>query len=266
MAPTLTHGNLSMPEIAGVSLHGKTLMVTGGNTGIGLVTAKIFAREGANISILSLGAELNAIAQSEIETLGVRCLTCTGDVTREANMQAAVAQTMEQLGGLHYFFNNAGIAQSGSLLAEQSEAEFDRIIAVDVKGVWLGLKHGIPAIIRSGGGAVVNSSSLAGVKGVPMQAIYCAAKHAVMGLTRAAAIDHAKDGVRVNAIAPGVVNTAMIQRYAAENASMWQSVLDMHPMGVAAEPEEVARAVLFLCRDATKTTGSVINVDSGCIA
>lgn len=113
---------------------------------------------------------------------------------------------------------------------------------------------------------MVNSSSLADVKGIPMQAIYCAAKHAVAGLTRAAALDYSMSGVRVNAIAPAVVNTEMIQRFASANAEIWDSILAMHPMGEVAEPEEVARAVLFLCRDATWTTGAILNNDSGCIA
>jgi NAD(P)-dependent dehydrogenase (short-subunit alcohol dehydrogenase family) len=248
------------------SLAGKTLLVTGGNTGIGLETASLFARQGANIVVFGIGAELNATAQRQIEALGARCLAITGDVTHEAEMAGAVAQTMADFGALHYMFNNAGIAQATSRLVDQTEEEFDRIMSVDVKGVWLGMKHGVPAIIRSGGGAVVNASSLAGLKGVPMQAIYCAAKHAVAGLTRAAALDHARDGVRINAIAPGVVNTEMIRRFAASNAGMWDSILAMHPMGVVAEAQDVARAVLFLCRDATRTTGSVISIDCGCIA
>ncbi len=248
------------------SLRGKTLLVTGGNTGIGLETAALFARHSADIVIFGIGTELNVTAQLQIAGLGVKCLAITGDVTRESEMAGAVAQAMAEFGSLHYMFNNAGIAQATSRLEQQTEAEFDRIMSVDVKGVWLGMKHGIPAIIRSGGGAVVNASSLAGLKGVPMQAIYCAAKHAVAGLTRAAALDHAKDGVRINAIAPGVVNTEMIQRFAASNAGMWDSILAMHPMGTIAEPEDVARAVLFLCRDATRTTGSVISIDCGCIA
>jgi NAD(P)-dependent dehydrogenase (short-subunit alcohol dehydrogenase family) len=248
------------------SLAGKTLLVTGGNTGIGLETALLFARQGANIVLFGIGDELNLAARVQITALGARCLAITGDVTNEREMAGAVAQTLAEFGCLHYLFNNAGIAQATSRLENQTEAEFDRIMSVDVKGVWLGMKHGVPAIIRSGGGAVVNASSLAGLKGVPMQAIYCAAKHAVAGLTRAAALDHAKDGVRVNAIAPGVVETAMIQRFAAENAGMWDSILAMHPMGVVAKPEDVARAVLFLCRDATCTTGSVFSIDCGCIA
>ena len=248
------------------SLRGKTLLVTGGNTGIGLETAILFARHGADIVLFGIGAALNASALLRIEAIGVGCLAITGDVTSEAAMEGAVGQTMARFGGLHYMFNNAGIAQATSRMQDQTEAEFDRIMSVDVKGVWLGMKHGVPAIISSGGGAVVNASSLAGIKGMPRQAIYCAAKHAVTGLTRAAALDHAKDGVRINAIAPGVVNTEMIRRFAANNADMWESILAMHPMSVVAEPEDVARAVLFLCRDATRTTGSVISIDCGCVA
>ncbi len=228
-------------------MKGKTCFVTGGNTGIGFCTAQVFARLGANIVILSIGEEENARARRQIESLGAACLTITG-------------------GGLHYCFNNAGVSQASGLLEQQTADQFQRIMDINVKGVWLSLKHEIPAIIRSGGGAIVNSSSHSGVAGVPKQAIYCASKHAVIGLTRSAALDHARDGVRINAIAPGVVNTAMIQRYARENADLWPEILQRHPMGVTAEPEEVAAAVLFLCRDATKTTGAILNIDCGMIA
>jgi NAD(P)-dependent dehydrogenase (short-subunit alcohol dehydrogenase family) len=247
-------------------MKGKTFFVTGGNTGIGFCTAQLFARLGANISILSVGDDLNAEARRQIEALGAPCLAITGDVTEEADVAAAVRQTVEHFGGLHYCFNNAGVSQQSCPIEQQTMDQFQRIIDINVKGVWLSLKHEIRAIICSGGGAIVNSSSHAGVAGVAQQAIYCASKHAVIGLTRSAALDHARDGVRINAIAPGVVNTAMIQRFARENADLWPKILEKHPMGVTAEPEEVAAAVLFLCRDATKTSGAVLNIDCGMIA
>src|SRR6266850_5126306 len=247
-------------------MKGKTCFVTGGNTVIGFCTAQVFARLGANIVILSIGEEENARARRQIESLGAACLTITGDVTKEADVAAAVRQSVERFGGLHYCFNNAGVSQASGLLEQQTTDQFQRIMDINVKGVWLSLKHEIPAIIRSGGGAIVNSSSHSGVAGVPKQAIYCASKHAVIGLTRSAALDHARDGVRINAIAPGVVNTAMSQRYARENAGLWLEITQRHPMGVTAEPEEVAAAVLFLCRDATKTTGAILNIDCGMIA
>jgi NAD(P)-dependent dehydrogenase (short-subunit alcohol dehydrogenase family) len=247
-------------------MKGKTFFVTGGNTGIGFCTAQLFARLGANISILSVGEDVNTEACRQIEALGASCLAITGDVTREADVAAAVHETVERFGGIHYCFNNAGVSQPSGLLQQQTMDQFQRIMDINVKGVWLSLKHEISAVIRSGGGAIVNSSSHSGVEGVPKQAIYCASKHAVVGLTRSAALDHARDGVRINAIAPGVVNTEMIQRYARENADLWPEILKRHPMGVTAEPEEVAAAVLFLCRDATKTTGAVFNIDCGMIA
>ena len=244
----------------------KTFFVTGGNTGIGLCTAQIFATLGANVAILSLGESLNEVARAQIEDLGAACLTITGDVTREDDVAEAVHQTVKRFGALHYCFNNAGVSQPNAPIEEQTLDQFQKILDVNVKGVWLSLKHEIPAIMRSGGGAIVNSASHAGLAGVAAQGIYCASKHAVVGLTRSAALDHARDGVRVNAIAPGVVNTAMIQRFAQENARIWPDILQRHPMGVTAEPEEVGAAVLFLCRDATKTTGAVFSIDCGMIA
>jgi NAD(P)-dependent dehydrogenase (short-subunit alcohol dehydrogenase family) len=247
-------------------MQGKTFFVTGGNTGIGLCTARLFAGLGANIAILSLGEQEHADARSQIESLGAACLILNGDVTREEDVARGVQQTMERFGALHYCFNNAGVSQPATPIESQTVEQFQKIIDVNVKGVWLSLKHEIPAIIRSGGGAIVNSASHAGLAGVAAQGIYCASKHAVVGLTRSVALDHARSGVRVNAIAPGVVNTKMIQRFASNNAAMWPDILKKHPMGVTAEPEEVAAAVLFLCRDATKTTGAVFSIDSGMIA
>jgi NAD(P)-dependent dehydrogenase (short-subunit alcohol dehydrogenase family) len=244
----------------------KTFFVTGGNTGIGLCTAQIFARLGANVAILSLGESLNEAARAQIEGLGAACLTITGDVTREEDVAQAVDRTVTHFGALHYCFNNAGVSQPNAPIENQTLDQFQKILDVNVKGVWLSLKHEIPAIMRSGGGAIVNSASHAGLAGVAAQGIYCASKHAVVGLTRSAALDHPRHGVRVNAIAPGVVNTAMIQRFAEENASIWPNILQRHPMGVTAEPEEVGAAVLFLCRDATKTTGAVFSIDCGMIA
>jgi NAD(P)-dependent dehydrogenase (short-subunit alcohol dehydrogenase family) len=247
-------------------MKGKTFFVTGGNTGIGLVTAQMFASLGANIAILSLGEQQNAQARASMEGLGAACLAITGDVTCEEDVAAAIHRTLDRFGGLHYCFNNAGVSQPIAPIESQTSEEFHRVLQINVKGVWLSLKHEIPALLRSGGGAIVNSASHAGVAGVAGQGIYCASKHAVVGLTRSAALDHARDGVRVNAIAPGVVNTKMIQRFAAENPAIWPQILQKHPMGVTAEPEEVAAAVLFLCRDATKTTGAVFSIDCGMIA
>jgi NAD(P)-dependent dehydrogenase (short-subunit alcohol dehydrogenase family) len=248
----------------GTLLHGSTFFVTGGNTGIGFATAKLFARQGANVAILSLGPELNATAEREIKELGVDCLAITGDVTSAADVRGAVDRVMEHFGRLDYAFNNAGIPQHPARIGEQGEEEFDRLVAVDVKGVWLSMRYEIPAMLAGGRpGAIVNSASVSGLKAAPGQLIYAACKHAVVGLTKGAALDHAADGIRVNAIAPGIVNTEMIRRFAADNPEMWADVRKTHLMGSIAEPEDVATAVLFLCRDAAKTTGAVFTLDSG---
>jgi NAD(P)-dependent dehydrogenase (short-subunit alcohol dehydrogenase family) len=244
-------------------MKGKTFFVTGGNTGIGLATARRFASEGAHIAILSIGEDVNAAACREIEALGAECLAITGDVTSAQDVAAAIDATCDRFGGLHYAFNNAGAGQNSSMITEQEEAEFDRLMTLNAKGIWLGMKYEIPAILRSGGGAIVNSASASGIQASAQQAIYCATKHAVVGMTRAVALDYAALGIRVNAIAPGVVNTEMIQRYAKDNADMWDDILSRHPMNCVAEPEEVAAAVLFLSRDATKTTGTVFSIDCG---
>ncbi|GGM64700.1 short chain dehydrogenase [Dactylosporangium sucinum] len=245
-------------------MQGSTFFVTGGNTGIGLATAKLFASHGANIAILSLGADLNAAAEREISELGVECLAITGDVTKRDDVEDAVERVVARFGRLDYAFNNAGIPQRPSYIGEQSEEEFDTLVAVDIKGVWLAMRYEIPAMLAGGRpGAIVNSASAAGIKAPYRQLIYAACKHAVVGLTKGAAFDHAADGIRVNAIAPGIVNTEMIRRYAEANPDHWDQVLEQHIMGTTAEPEDVAAAVLFLCRDAAKTTGTVFTIDSG---
>jgi NAD(P)-dependent dehydrogenase (short-subunit alcohol dehydrogenase family) len=247
----------------GTLVQGSTFFVTGGNTGIGFATAKLFAKQGANVAILSLGPELNATAEREIKELGVDCVAITGDVTSAADVQGAIDQVIAHFGRLDYAFNNAGIPQPPSPISEQTEEEFDALVAVDIKGVWLSMRAEIPAMLASGRpGAIVNSASVSGLKAAPRQLIYAACKHAVVGLTKGAALDHAADGIRVNAIAPGIVNTEMIRRFSAANPEMWAEVLKTHLMGVVAEPEDVATAVLFLCRDAAKTTGAVFTIDS----
>jgi NAD(P)-dependent dehydrogenase (short-subunit alcohol dehydrogenase family) len=245
------------------SLKGRTMLVSGGTTGIGFATALAFAREGANIVLLSLGEDAMASACGQIEDLLVPVLGIVGDVTVAAGVEDAVARACRTFGGLDFAFNCAGIPQAANRLEEQTEAEFERIMDIDVKGVWLSMRYEIPAIIASGGGAIVNAASAVGLRGFAQQGIYCGAKHAVVGLTRGYALDHAAEGIRINAVAPGAVNTEMIKGYAAANAEAWPGILARRPMGVLAEPDEVARAVLFLCRDATNTTGSVLPVDGG---
>jgi NAD(P)-dependent dehydrogenase (short-subunit alcohol dehydrogenase family) len=245
------------------SLEGRTCFVTGATSGIGLATAARFAREGANIAIFARRAKENEEARALIETHGVPCLALQGDVTDETSVREAIAATLRRFGGLHYAFNNAGAAQSVTALVDLSIAEFEHLMSVNVRGTFLGLKHMIPAIKASQGGAICNNASAAGLIPSALQVVYAAAKFAVVGMTRGSALECAKDGVRVNVVCPGATTGEMWGKFAAEHPERAQLALAKHPLGRVGFKEEVAEAVLFLCRDATFTTGHAFSVDGG---
>ena len=241
----------------------KTIFITGGNAGIGLATAELFARNGTNVAIVGRRPEENASAVQQIQAAGGRCISLAGDVTDEAFIRHAVKATAEEFGGLHFAFNNAGVEQVPTPLPEQTIADYRRIIDVNVMGVWMAMREEIPVILQSGGGCVVNTSSVAGHIGFAQIPIYIAAKHAVIGLTKAVALEYAKEGVRVNAVCPGAVKTDLYDRFTGNNKEMEEAIEAMHPMGRSGTPEEVASAVLYLCRDATWTTGQSLIMDGG---
>jgi NAD(P)-dependent dehydrogenase (short-subunit alcohol dehydrogenase family) len=244
-------------------MNNKTIFITGGNSGIGLATALLFAKQGANVAIFSRRREENATARTKIEKLGAKALDFVGDVTNETVVRNALAKTAETFGGLHFAFNNAGVEQIPTPLVDQTIEDYRRIIDVNVMGVWLGLKHEIPLIEKSGGGCVVNNSSIAGLIGMGQIELYIASKHAVIGLTKSAALEYAKSGVRVNAVCPGAVRTDMYERFVSKDPDLVQTLENMHPMGRSGTPEEIASAVLWLCRDATFTTGQALALDGG---
>ena len=237
------------------------IFITGGNAGIGLATSLLFAREGHDVAIVGRRAEQNRLARAEIEAAGARCLDLAGDVTDEDFLRAAVRRTAEEFGGLRYAFNNAGVEQALIPLPGQSIEDYRRVMDVNVLGVWLAMREEIPVIQASGGGCVVNTSSVAGLVGLARAELYVAAKHAVIGLTKSAALEYAPQGVRVNAVCPGVVRTDLFERLAVANPDLDPAAL--HPMGRVGAAGEVASAVLYLCRDATWTTGQALAMDGG---
>jgi NAD(P)-dependent dehydrogenase (short-subunit alcohol dehydrogenase family) len=241
----------------------KTIIITGGNAGIGLATALLFARNGVNVAIIGRRAKENGMARAQVEAAGAQCLDFAGDVTDEAFLRASVNQTAETFGGLHYAFNNAGVEQVPTALSDQTIDDYRRIIDVNVMGVWLAMREEIPLIQRSGGGCIVNTASVAGLVGMAGIPLYIAAKHAVLGLTKSVALEYAKHGVRVNAVCPGAVRTDLYDRFTGKNPEMEKAIEGMHPMGRSGTPEEVASAVLYLCRDATWTTGQGVVMDGG---
>src|ERR1043165_6563527 len=248
---------------------GKVALVTGGGNGIGRATSVAFARHGAKLVVVdrdSAGAEATA---GIIRQNGGGALAVTADVTKSAHVQAYVKAAIDTFGRIDCFFNNAGIEGKVAPTAEYDEAMFDAVLGVNVKGVFLGLRHVLPEMIRQGSGCVVNTASVAGLVATPGMPAYVASKHAVIGLTKAAAGEVARKGIRVNAVCPGPVDTRMIhaleEQLAPGNAaSVEERYKSAIPSGRYTTPDEIANMVLFLCSDlAANITGGQFVVDGG---
>jgi len=202
-----------------------------------------------------------------IREAGGEALFVPCNVTLEADVQSLMARTIEAYGRLDYAFNNAGIEIEKGRLAEGSMDEFDAIMGVNVKGVWLCMKYQLPLLLAQGGGAIVNTASVAGLGAAPKMSIYAASKHAVIGLTKSAAIEYAKKKIRVNAVCPAVIDTDMFRRAYEADPKKAEFAAAMHPVGRIGKVEEIASAVLYLCSDgAAFTTGHALAVDGGATA
>ena len=245
------------------SLNDKTVFITGGNSGIGLATALMFAKEGANVAIFSRREEKNSAALAQIERSGGKGLAFFGDVSDENILGDAVNRCADAFGGLHYAFNNAGLAQRSTPLYEQTVDQYNQIMDVNVKGVWLSMRAQIPIIQQSGGGCVVNSGSVASHVGVIHAPLYTAAKHAIVGLTKSVAMEFARSNVRVNAISPAYVKTDMMNRLTKGKRDLEDKLEAAIPMGRSGREDEIAKSVLYLCKDATWTTGHCLLIDGG---
>jgi NAD(P)-dependent dehydrogenase (short-subunit alcohol dehydrogenase family) len=240
----------------------KVAIVTGGSTGIGRATALLFARHGAKVVIGDVNPEGRETVAA-IEREGGTALFVETDVRDAQQAERLVASAVETYGGLHCAFNNAGVLPAGALLADVEEAAFDQVLAVDLKGVFLAMKYEIQHMLKTGGGAIVNNASIAGMIAEPGISPYVAAKHGVIGLTKAAAIEYAAQGIRINALAPGLVETGMTAHWFADD-NIRAHLLANTPMGRAAKPEEMANMVLFLCSDlASFAVGQTFVVDGG---
>jgi NAD(P)-dependent dehydrogenase (short-subunit alcohol dehydrogenase family) len=243
---------------------GKVALVTGAGTGIGRAAALAFAREGAKVVVADVSEQSSHETARMIEELGGRVLAVKCDVTRTEDVKAALDKTIETFGRLDFAFNNAGVEQKMALTAELEEGEWDRIVNTDLRGVFLCLKHEVPLLLKQGGGAIVNTASGAGVKGFKGQAAYVAAKHGVVGLTKAAALDYAPQNIRINAVCPGIINTPIMDRFTGGTAEGRERVIAQEPVGRMGRPEEIANAVLWLCSEAASfVVGHAMVVDGG---
>jgi NAD(P)-dependent dehydrogenase (short-subunit alcohol dehydrogenase family) len=245
----------------------KVAIVTGGSSGIGRATAVALAKQGAKVTIAARRSKEGNETVRLIKEAGSDGIFVKTDVANENDVRSLVEKTVKQYNRLDYAFNNAGIEEMTTPLVDQTSEVFDQIMNVNVKGVWLSMKYEIPEMIKSGSGAIVNNSSVAGIMGFPQMAIYIASKHAVLGLTKSAALEYAKSGIRINAIAPGGVETEMADRVN-ENTPQWlETLTSMHPIGRIADPEEIANAVLWLLSEkASFVLGHTLLVDGGVVS
>ena len=248
-------------------LDNKIALVTGAGSGIGRATALVFAREGAKVVVADIVVEGGQETVQQIEAVGGEAIFVKADVSQAADVEALVAKTVETYGRLDCAFNNAGIEGGVKPTIDCTEEEFDRTIAVNLTGVWLCMKYELQQMLSQGGGAIVNTASVAGLVGFPGLPDYVASKHGVVGLTKTAALEYAKSGIRVNAVCPGVIQTPMVERGAQLSPGFDELAVSMEPVGRFGQPSEIGEAVVWLCSDAASfVTGHPMVVDGGLVA
>jgi NAD(P)-dependent dehydrogenase (short-subunit alcohol dehydrogenase family) len=240
----------------------KVALVTGSSYGIGKATALAFARRGARVVLSDWKDDVDALKTIEAE--GGEAVFFRCDVADEERVRALVQHALERFGRLDYAFNNAGIEGERGDVSVCSAENWQHVLGVNLTGPWNCMKHEIPAMLESGGGCIVNNASIAGLVGFQGMPAYVASKHGLVGLTRNVALDFARQGIRVNAVCPGVIRTPMVQRVMDEQPEMIAQITAGKPMGRVGEPEEIADAVVYLCSDASSfMTGQALAIDGG---
>jgi NAD(P)-dependent dehydrogenase (short-subunit alcohol dehydrogenase family) len=244
----------------------KSVLVSGAASGIGRATALAFAAEGARVTVIDRSDKDGEATAKAIRDAGGDAIFLKADVSKAADCRAMVEAAVKAHGGLDAAFNNAGIERHGYATADVEEAAWNEVIAVNLTGVFLAMKYEIPAMLRNGGGAIVNTSSVGGVVGNPGLSAYCASKHGVIGLTKVAALEYITQGIRINAVCPGGTATPMLKNWFQE-PGVEDHVKALHPIGRWADPSEIAKAVLFLCSpDASYMAGHALVVDGAMTA
>jgi len=245
-------------------IRNKTAFVTGAASGIGRAAALAFAERGANVAVVDMlvkqGQEtVDLIKSKEGSAFFINC-----DVSNPESVKKAIDDTVSKYEGIHYAFNNAGIEGEQALTADCTLENWDQVINVNLKGVWLCMKYQIPQMLKQGEGWIVNCASIAGVVGFPNIPAYVASKHGVIGLTKTAALEYAKSNIRINAVCPGVIDTPMVQRFVHGDKQAAYTLAQSEPVGRMGRPEEIASAALWLCSgDASFVTGHSLVVDGG---
>ena len=248
-------------------LEGKVALITGSGSGIGRSTAILFAKEGAKVAVVDYVVEGGEKTVETIIKGGGKAIFIKADVSNSADVQKAITTTVDKYGKLDILYNNAGIEGAMAPIADSTEENFDRVISINLRGVFLGMKYGITQMLKQGGGVIISTASVAGLVGFPNITAYCASKGGVVQLTKTAALEYAKQNIRINCICPGVIWTPMLERFTGGSEEAKKQFEATEPVGRMGTPEEIAQAALFLASDdASFVTGVPFPVDGGYIA